>query len=56
METADEKFFSSPFEIDHQHMAVMDETTVEGSRGRVHAELQYGLQNPKDGSRSVTLP
>lgn len=56
METADEKFFSSPFEIDHQHMAVMDETTVEGSRGRVHAELQYGLQNPKDGPRSVTLP
>lgn len=56
METADEKFFSSPFEIDHQHMAVMDETTVEGSRGRVHAELQYALQNPKDGPRSVTLP
>ena len=56
MEAADEKFFSSPFEIDHQHLAVMDDTTVEGARGRVHAELQYGLQNPKDGARSVTLP
>lgn len=56
MEMADEKFFSSPFEIDHQHMAVMDETTVEGARGRVHASMQYGLQNPAGGSRSVTLP
>jgi hypothetical protein len=55
MEKADEKFFSSPFEIDHQHLAVMDETTVEGARGRVHADMQYALQNPKDGSRSVTL-
>jgi Family of unknown function (DUF6176) len=56
MEMADEKFFSSPFEIDHQHFAVMDDTTVEGSRGRVYAEMQYGLQNPAAGSRSVTLP
>jgi len=56
MEMADEKFFSSPFEIDHQHFAVMDDTTVEGSRGRVYAEMQYALQNPAAGSRSVTLP
>jgi Family of unknown function (DUF6176) len=56
MEMADEKFFSSPFEIDHQHMAVMDDTTVEGARGRVHAAMQYALQNPAGGARSVTLP
>ena len=56
MDMADEKFFSSPFEIDHQHLAAMDDTTVEGARGRVHAELQYALQNPAGASRSVTLP
>jgi hypothetical protein len=56
MDKADEKFFSSPFEIDHQHLAVMDDTTVEGARGRVHAAMQYALQNPKDGQRSVALP
>jgi hypothetical protein len=56
MELADEKFFSSPFEVDHIHLAVMDDTTVEGSRGRVYGELQYGLQNPNGGERSVTRP
>ena len=39
MDKADEKFFSSPFELDHQHLAVMDDTTVEGSHGRVHAPM-----------------
>lgn len=56
MEKADEKFFNSPFEMDRQHMAVMDQTTVEGSRGRVYAQLQYALRNPKDGDRQVVLP
>ena len=53
---SDEAFFSSPFEIDRQHLEVMDETTVEGARGRVYAELQYALRNPSDGPRSVLLP
>jgi Family of unknown function (DUF6176) len=56
MKTADAAFFSSPFELDRRHMQVMDETTVEGSRGRVYAELQYALRNPKGGERSVVLP
>src|SRR5262245_24052978 len=56
MNVADEAFFSSPFEIDRQHMEVMAETTVGGSRGRKYAELQYALRNPADGQRQVTLP
>jgi uncharacterized protein DUF6176 len=46
MAEADEAFFSSPFEIDHQHRQVMDECTVGGSTGRVPAELMYAFQNP----------
>jgi hypothetical protein len=46
-EQADAAFFSSPFAIDHEHAAVMDECTVGGSRGRVHAELMYAFQNPR---------
>ena len=46
MAKADAAFFSSPFEIDHQHRHVMDECTVGGSTGRVHAELMYAFQNP----------
>ena len=56
MEQADESFFSSPFEVDKIHYRVMDETTVEGARGRVYGELQYALQNPKEGERSVVDP
>jgi Family of unknown function (DUF6176) len=56
MNTADAAFFSSPFEIDRQHMAVMDETTVGGSRGRKYAEMMYALQNPANGEREVHLP
>jgi hypothetical protein len=48
MDKADEAFFSSPFEIDHQHRQVMDECTVGGSTGRVPAELMYGFQNPRE--------
>jgi len=44
---ADAAFYSSPFPIDHEHAAVMDECTVGGSRGRVHAELMYAFQNPR---------
>ncbi len=47
MGQADEAFFSSPYEIDHQHRAVMDECTVGGATGRVQAELMYGFQNPR---------
>ena len=48
MDKADEAFFSSPFEIDHQHRQVMDECTVGGSTGRVPAELMYAFQNPRE--------
>ena len=47
MDSANEAFFSSPFEIDHQHRQVMDECTVGGSEGRVYADLMYAFQNPK---------
>jgi hypothetical protein len=56
MDAADEAFFSSPFEIDRQHMEVMDDTTHGGSRGRKYAELQYALKNPAGGQRQVHLP
>jgi uncharacterized protein DUF6176 len=56
MSEADQAFFSSPFEIDHQHLAVMDETTHGGGAGRVHAEWMYALKNPANGEREVHLP
>ena len=37
---------SSPFEIDQQHLAVMDEVTVGGSRGRIRVSPMYAFQNP----------
>jgi hypothetical protein len=46
MAKADEAFYSSPYEIDHQHRQVMDECTVGGATGRVPAELMYAFQNP----------
>jgi Family of unknown function (DUF6176) len=52
MAEADNAFFSSPYEIDHQHRQVMDECTVGGSTGRVHAELMYAFQNPPHDARS----
>jgi Family of unknown function (DUF6176) len=55
MNEADAAFFSSPFEIDRQHMEVMDETTHGGSRGRKYAELMYALKNPADGQREVVV-
>jgi len=55
MSEADQAFFSSPFEIDHQHLAVMDETTHSGAAGRVHAEFTYALKNPAEGKREVHL-
>ena len=56
MDTADAAFYSSPFEIDRQHMEVMDDTTEGGARGRKYAELQYALKNPTNGEREVHLP
>ena len=51
MDAANEAFYSSPFEIDRQHAAVMDECTIGGStRARVYAELMYAFQNPKEGA------
>ncbi|NUR76088.1 MAG: hypothetical protein HOQ28_07395 [Thermoleophilia bacterium] len=56
MDEANDAFFGSPFEIDRQHLAVMDETTVGGARGRAYAELMYALRNPTGGQREVHLP
>jgi hypothetical protein len=56
MEEADKAFFNSPFPMDHQHRAVMDETTHGGSRGRKYAEVMYALKNPVDGEREVYAP
>ncbi len=46
MEKANEAFYSSPYELDHMHRQVMDETTVGGAGGRAFAELMYVFQNP----------
>ncbi len=46
METANEAFFSSPFEVDREHRQVMDECTVGGASGRAYGELMFTLQNP----------
>jgi hypothetical protein len=56
MDAANAAFFDSPFEIDHQHRAVMDQTTEGGSEGRTYAQLQYALKNPAGGEREVHLP
>ena len=56
MDAANAAFFESPFEIDHQHRAVMDQTTEGGSEGRRYAQLQYALKNPAGGEREVHLP
>jgi Family of unknown function (DUF6176) len=55
MAEADQAFFNSPFEMDRQHRAVMDDTTEGGAVGRVHAEFMYALKNPADGEREVHL-
>ena len=51
MDSANEAFFSSPFEIDRQHRQVMDECTIGGSEGRRYAELMYAFQNPQAPQR-----
>jgi Family of unknown function (DUF6176) len=51
MKAADESFFSSPFPIDAEHMAVMDECTDGGSRGRVYADLVFSSAGPLDEVR-----
>jgi hypothetical protein len=56
MDKANDAFFSSPFDIDRQHLQVMDETTHGGAHGRKCAELMYALKNPTDGKREVFLP
>lgn len=56
METANDAFFKSPFEIDRQHLQVMDETTEGGAHGRKYAQLMYALKNPANGPREVFHP
>ena len=46
MARANEAFLASPFEIDHQHRAVMEECTVGGAGGRQYGDLMYAFQNP----------
>jgi Family of unknown function (DUF6176) len=54
MEQANAAFFSSPFQIDHEHRAVMDECTVGGAEGRVYAELMYAFQNPRRAEQATS--
>ena len=53
MDEANKAFYSSPFEIDRQHAAVMDDCTVEGAAGRVYGRLQYAFQNPRKEDAAV---
>ena len=46
MDKANASFFSSPFPIDHEHRAVMDECTEGGSEGRIYADLVFSSAGP----------
>jgi hypothetical protein len=48
MDKANEAFFNSPFKIDHEHRAVMDEVTFGGAEGRKYAEIMYAFKNPNN--------
>jgi Family of unknown function (DUF6176) len=48
---ADASFFNSPFPIDAQHLAVMDECTEGGAHGRVEADLVFSSAGPLDEVR-----
>lgn len=47
MGEANKAFYSSPYPVDQQHAAVMDECTVGGAVGRKYAELQFEIENPE---------
>jgi hypothetical protein len=46
MDAANAAFFSSPFKLDAEHAAVMDECTDGGSAGRIHADLVFSSAGP----------
>ena len=46
MEKANASFFSSPFKIDAEHLAVMDECTEGGGEGRIYADLLFSSAGP----------
>jgi hypothetical protein len=46
MDKANAAFYSSPFKIDAEHLAVMDECTEGGGRGRVYADLVFSSAGP----------
>jgi len=52
VEKANESFFSSPYKIDAEHRAVMDECTEGGATGRVHADLVFSSAGPLETVRS----
>jgi hypothetical protein len=51
MDKANAAFYSSPFPIDAEHAAVMDECTEGGSRGRIYANLVFSSAGPLDEVR-----
>ena len=51
MDKANASFFSSPFPIDAEHLAVMDECTEGGGSGRIYADLVFSSAGPLDEVR-----
>jgi hypothetical protein len=51
MDRANASFFSSPFPIDAEHLAVMDECTEGGGSGRIYADLVFSSAGPLDEVR-----
>ena len=46
MDKANEAFFASPFKIDAEHLAAMDECTEGGGAGRIYADLVFSSAGP----------
>jgi hypothetical protein len=46
MDKANAAFFASPFKIDAEHLAVMDECTEGGGVGRIYADLVFSSAGP----------
>jgi hypothetical protein len=46
MDKANAAFFASPFNIDAEHLAVMDECTEGGGTGRIYADLVFSSAGP----------
>ena len=54
MDKANEAFFASPFKIDGEHRAVMDECTEGGAEGRIYADLVFSSAGPLGDVRRVS--